>query len=211
MSRSSSTSRICGSSAMARLPRAARPAGQHKNVALCRQLCRPMSARITPAMSEAAELAKAALARGDLIAAYDLTGVGDRRRRREQRRSATSRSSRWRAWATPNGRWTCSRRYGLDRSADPHERAVGARLLKDRALALPAGPGTVRRARAGVRGLSCHLSRSGDAFPGINAATLALLAGEEARAGELAAALLADPPSPPPAIITAPPPRPRRC
>ena len=48
---------------------------------------------------------------------------------------------------------------GSTESGNAHERAIGARLLKDRALAAPAGPGAAAGDGARVRGLSRHLSR----------------------------------------------------
>lgn len=143
-------------------------------------------------MSSAADLAKSAIARGDLIAAYDLAvsaiAQGDESReiRHHQvlalaRMGDTERASELFA------------AYGLDRSPHPHERAAGARLLKDRALALP--PGGVRNAavKAAYEAYHSIYLESNDSFPGINAATLALLAGEKGKATEIAEALLADP------------------
>src|SRR5688500_4445242 len=70
MSRWSSTSRICGSSDICGLlpPQSGAAPAQE-----CRELCRASADRIRSGMTGAAELAKAALARGDLIAAYDST------------------------------------------------------------------------------------------------------------------------------------------
>ena len=95
-------------------------------------------------MDQAADLARAALARGDLIAAYDVASAaiaeGDESGavRHQQVLALARMGDTERAmglFAT----------YGLDRSNDAHERAIGARLLKDRALAAPAG----RRAAGG--------------------------------------------------------------
>ena len=143
-------------------------------------------------MNEAARLAQAALARGDLIAAYDIASsaiaAGDS--------SGAVRHRQVLALARMGDTERAMelfRAHGLDRSDDPHERAAGARLLKDRALALPSG----ERRRAALRdAFDAYLAiyrSSGDSFPGINAATLALLAGEDAEARALAEALLADP------------------
>jgi adenylate cyclase len=143
-------------------------------------------------MSDAASLAKAALARGDLIAAYDLTvsaiagGDESSEVRHSQvlalaRMGDTERAMEWFA------------AYGLDRSPNPHERAVGARLLKDRALALP--PGAERQAALEAAFQAYHdvYAASGDSFPGINAATLALFAGDSEESRAIAGKLLADP------------------
>src|SRR3954469_1612708 len=89
-------------------------------------------------MSQASQLAKAALARGDLIAAYDVTtaaiaeGDPGGTIRHQQVLALARMGDTERAM----GLFTA---YGLDRSTDAHERAIGARLLKDRALAAPPG------------------------------------------------------------------------
>jgi hypothetical protein len=143
-------------------------------------------------MSEAVTQAKAALARGDLIAAYDLTmsAIGEGDESSEVRHLQILALARMGDTERAMDLFTA---HGLDRSADPHERAAGARLLKDRALALADGAGRCDALSKAFEAYHAIYLESGDAFPGINAATLALLAGEEKRAGELAAALLADP------------------
>jgi class 3 adenylate cyclase len=142
-------------------------------------------------MSEAAILAKAALARGDLIAAYDLTvsaiveGDESSAIRHQQILSLARMGDTERAMGL-------FLTYGLDQAANPHERAVGARLLKDRALSLPSGEAQRAALRAAFDAYHAIYLASGDSFPGINAATLALLAGEEEQSRGLAEALLAD-------------------
>src|SRR5688500_12404257 len=143
-------------------------------------------------MSEAAALAKAALARGDLIAAYDLTSSAiaagdDSTVVRHQQILALARMG-----DAERARELFAA-YRLDRSSNPHERAIGARLLKDRALAQPEGDGRRSALREAFDAYHAIYRDSGDAFPGINAATLALLAADEAQAREIAQALLADP------------------
>lgn len=143
-------------------------------------------------MTRAAQLAQAALARGDLIAAYDIASsaiaVGERTSavRHRQVLALARMGDTERAMEL-------FRAYGLDRSDDPHERAAGARLLKDRALALPSGEARRAALREASDAYLAVYRESGDSFPGINAATLALLAGEEAQARALAEVLLADP------------------
>ena len=143
-------------------------------------------------MSEAAETARTALSRGDLIGAYDATvsaiALGDESHdvRHLQilalaRMGDTDRASELFA------------AYGLDRSQDPHHRAVGARLLKDRALPLPAGAARQEALEQALEAYHLIYAESGDYFPGINAATLALLAGQLDRSRSIAQALLADP------------------
>ena len=143
-------------------------------------------------MSRAADLAKAAIARGDLIAAYDLTvsAIAEGDESREVRHQQVLALARMGDCERASERFAA---YGLDASPHPHERAAGARLLKDRALALPAGEGRLAALRAAFEAYLYIYRESGDSFPGINAATLALLGGEVAQAREIAEALLADP------------------
>ncbi|HST35336.1 MAG TPA: adenylate/guanylate cyclase domain-containing protein [Allosphingosinicella sp.] len=142
-------------------------------------------------MSEAAAIAKAAMARGDLIAALDATSAaiteGDESGAvRHQQILALARMG------DTERAMELFETYGLAASENVHERTVGARLLKDRALAALPHERTKALARA-FDAYHAIYRDSGDSFPGINAATLALLAGDEARARELAEALLADP------------------
>jgi adenylate cyclase len=144
-----------------------------------------------PIPASPAASARAAIARGDLIAAYDLTataladGEASEELRHLQLLALARMGDTERAMAL-------FEEHGLGGSADPHKRAMGARLLKDRALALPAGEG--RQAALGEAYQAYHaiFSASGDSFPGINAATLALLSGRGAEAAALAEAVLAD-------------------
>ncbi len=143
-------------------------------------------------MNNAADLALSALSRGDLIGAYDLTvsaiAAGDA--------SADIKHRQVLALARMGDTERAMERfaaYGLDRSADPHHRAIGARLRKDRALELPAGDGRRAALREAFGAYHAIYVDSGDPFPGINAATLALLAGDAGEAASLAEALLADP------------------
>jgi adenylate cyclase len=142
-------------------------------------------------MSEVSDLALAALSRGDLIGAYDITASAiaagdaspDVRHRQVLALARMGDTERAMEHFTA---------YGLDRSRDPHHRAIGARLLKDRALALPAGDARHAALRAAFDAYYTIHAESGDPFPGINAATLALLAGDRIQAASLAEALLAD-------------------
>lgn len=142
-------------------------------------------------MSDAVDLAQAALSRGDLIGAYDVTvsaiAAGDESGAIRHRQVLAL--ARMGDIERAMERFTA---YGLDRSADPHHRAIGARLLKDRALAA-AGPARQDALAEAFEAYHAIYRDSGDSFPGINAATLALLAGETARAHDLAGTLLADP------------------
>ncbi|HMG47225.1 MAG TPA: adenylate/guanylate cyclase domain-containing protein [Allosphingosinicella sp.] len=143
-------------------------------------------------MKKAADLAKAALARGDLIAAYDVTTAAIA----EGDASGTIRHQQVLALArmgdTERAMGLFSA-YGLDKSGNAHERAIGARLLKDRALAAAAGSARQQAMARAFDAYHAIYRESGDSFPGINAATLALLAGRVEQARDLARALLADP------------------
>lgn len=153
-----------------------------------------VSARLWPhkaRMSEAAAIAKEAMARGDLIAALDVTSAaiadGDESGAvRHQQVLALARMG------DTERAMELFESYGLAASRDVHQRAVGARLLKDRALAAPPHERPQALARA-FEAYHAIYRESGDSFPGINAATLALLLDDDARAKALAEALLADP------------------
>ncbi|HEV2817701.1 MAG TPA: adenylate/guanylate cyclase domain-containing protein [Allosphingosinicella sp.] len=143
-------------------------------------------------MRNAADLAKAALAKGDLISAYDIASAaiaaGDESGtvRHQQVLALARMGDTERAMGLFAG-------YGLDRSGDTHERTIGARLLKDRALATAPGPPRQQAMERAFEAYHAIYRESGDPFPGINAATLALLAGHEEQARALARALLEDP------------------
>ena len=139
-----------------------------------------------------AERARAALARGDLVAAFDLSVSGLAEDPSSEDLQHLQVLSLARIGDTERA-MALFETYTLARSADPHRRAAGARLLKDRALACPAGES---RRQAFATACDAYLAiyrESGDAFPGINAATLALVAGREAEARSLAESVLADP------------------
>ena len=78
------------------------------------------------------------------------------------------------------------RSAGLDRSGQPHTRALGARLLKDIGL-----DGSAAELEQAYRAYLAIYRDSGDAYPGINAASLALLTGDAAAARALAEEILA--------------------
>ncbi len=137
---------------------------------------------------EPAERARAALARGDLIAAYDLSTAAlaageDEELRHLQILALARMGDTERAMELFKG-------HGLEASPDPHRRAAGARLLKDRALKLGEGPERQAALADAHRAYRAIFEESGDAFPGINAATLALLSGQEDEARTLAEAAL---------------------
>jgi len=143
-------------------------------------------------MSGAADLAKRALSRGDLIAAYDITvlAIADGDQSNEIRHQQILALARM---GDTDRAMELFSAYRLDRSDDPHERAIGARLMKDRALGLAEGEARKAALEQAFAAYHAIYLDSGDPFPGINAATLALLAGDAERANALARALLEDP------------------
>ncbi len=143
-------------------------------------------------MSDAAKTAKAALARGDLIGAYDATvaAIADGDTSGAIRHQQILALARMGDTDRAMGLFAS---YGLDRSANVDERSIGARIWKDRAFNTPAGPARQEAMERAFEAYHDVYRESGDSFPGINAATLALLAGREADSRALAQALLDDP------------------
>ena len=143
-------------------------------------------------MPNAAERARSAIARGDLAAAYDIAasaiaeGEDSEDVRHQQVLALARMGDTQRAMELFEG-------YGLSSSADPHKRAAGARLLKDRALALAPGNGRAEALEAAFAAYLAVYRESGDSFPGINAASLALLAERRDEARAIAQSLLDDP------------------
>ena len=142
-------------------------------------------------MHSAEQDAKGAIARGDFAAAYDLTvsaiAAGDE--------SIGVRHQQVLALARMGDTELASALYavyGLDRSEEPDERAVGARLLKDRAFQ------TRGRARAAAMSVAADAYRavfelSGALRPGVNYASLAFLGGRIEEARDMARRLLMNP------------------
>ena len=86
-------------------------------------------------------------------------------------------------------------RLGLDRvDDDPDAIALGARLLKDVALAAR-GPRRTAFARASARRYQALFQRFGGLYGAVNAATMTLVAGDRAGAQVLAATMIAPSPS----------------
>ena len=144
-------------------------------------------------MSEAADIAKAALSRGDLIGAYDATvaaiAEGDTTGaiRHQQILALARMGDTERAMEPVRGLWP----RPLDRCRRARDRRAHAR--RTGRSTLPAGPARQEAMERAFEAYHDVYRESGDSFPGINAATLALLAGREAQSRALAAALLDDP------------------
>lgn len=81
--------------------------------------------------------------------------------------------------------------YRLTEHSDTDSRALWARIMKDRALAAPRAERRLRLREAADAYRAVH-AETGSYFPGVNAATLYLLAGEAAAGRTLAAGLLED-------------------
>lgn len=126
--------------------------------------------------------------RGELLAAFDLAEQGLAEHPDDAALKHRAVLTLARAGATEEA----ARRfveYGLDRSEDEDIGALRARIAKDSALA---EEGHLRRRRA-ARAAELYGSvfeRTGGYYPAINAATLSLIAGEPARARELAETVL---------------------
>lgn len=80
--------------------------------------------------------------------------------------------------------------YGLDSSPDAHHRTIAARIMKDAALATSDEAERQAALLKAYHAYKLIFAESGDAYPGINAATLAFLAGQSEEAEEIAASLL---------------------
>lgn len=136
--------------------------------------------------------AEIAMGRGDLFTAHDLARAGV---------EAGSQDERFRylqvlALARMGDLHQARERYesyGLAASQNVDVASLGARLLKDAALCAKApDPAILAQAAEAYRAIYV---RTGDAFPGVNAATLFLLGGDAADARTIATELLAKPPA----------------
>lgn len=143
-------------------------------------------------MEQAIKQAKAAIDNGNLLLAYDIAqsaieaGDGSEELRHLLVLALARMGNAERAMELYH-------HYGLERSPDAHHRAIVARILKDSALATAE---TDDRNQAFVLAFEAYerlFRENGDAYPGINAATLAYLGGQEHKARELATAILALP------------------
>lgn len=138
--------------------------------------------------SEHHEQAEAAIGRGDLFSAYDaataaIEGGSDDPRFEYIQVLALARMG---DLAQARERYE---RYGLAQSEHVDIAALGARLLKDDALSHT--PPDAQALLAASDAYGAIYARTADTFPGVNAATLALLGGAEDKARRIAAELLA--------------------
>jgi class 3 adenylate cyclase/tetratricopeptide (TPR) repeat protein len=136
--------------------------------------------------------ARAALASGNLIAAYDeaQSALDPGAQVTEARYLQTLALARMghieRATALFNA-------YELGASSVIDHQSLGARLAKDRALALPKGASRRQALEDAAAAYQAIYNVSADPYPGVNAATLLLLAGHEDAARALASQILVDP------------------
>ena len=129
------------------------------------------------------------LARGELIGAYDTAEHA----RRDGLDHPVIRYRRVLALARAGATESAAKEYAeyeLARQGDTDSRALWARILKDRALAAPAAEQAALFEAAADAYRAIH-GETHQSFPGINAATLYLLAGDRDRARRVATELLA--------------------
>ncbi len=141
-----------------------------------------------PGRDDAVAAARAAIARGDLIEAYDLAG-----RALAAAPGSDAAYLRVLALARMGDTEAAMARYeALDLGSAPgtDPPALAARLLKDRAFATR-GPGFREAIAAAAAAYAAIFARTRDPFPGINAATLAEIGGDAATAARLAGEVLA--------------------
>ena len=132
-------------------------------------------------------LARAALSRGDLIATYDFAQAALASGSVEAPFLVVLSLARMGDIRSAMARYA---EFGLDRATDEDTRALGARLAKNVAEALTGDARLVAFAAASEAYARIH-DENGGVFPAINAASLALLAGDIAGARRRADALLA--------------------
>lgn len=131
--------------------------------------------------------ARAALARGDLVSTYDLAvGALDEGVPGADYLVVLS-LARLGDTAAARARYLA---FGLDAATDVDTRALWARLAKDEAAAAQTGPGRTASFREASAAYARIFEETGDVFPGVNAATTALLSGDVEGATRCAADIL---------------------
>ena len=138
--------------------------------------------------AEAMAQARAAIARGNLVEAYDHAGKALALEPGDDaaflRVLALARMGDTDAALEQYAALNLAQALGTDPAA------LGARLLKDRAFA-DEGEGFADRVMAAARAYAEVFARAADPFPGINAASLSVIAGEPAAGRAIAAQVLA--------------------
>lgn len=133
-------------------------------------------------------IARLALERGDVFAAYDAAAGATAADLPERRYLEVLTLSRLGDWEAGLARYEALRLGELD---DADCLALEGRLYKDRAYALPPHAQAEGFADA-HRAYARAFERTGSSFAGINAATMAYFAGERSEAGTIARRLLAE-------------------
>lgn len=131
--------------------------------------------------------AEAAMGRGDLFSAYDAATAAIEGGSKEPRFDYLQVLALARMGDLDQARQRYEN-YGLAASENVDIASLGARLLKDAALSRSPHDSQALLAASDVYG--AIYARTGDSFPGVNAATLAQLAGAEGRARAIAEELL---------------------
>lgn len=127
---------------------------------------------------------------GDLFKAYDLAMAG----LEQHPDSAGLQYIAVRALADAGATGSAQehyQRFGLAAKGGVDERSLGARLLKD--IAFEGEPASAERLREAADAYQRIFAQTSDYFPGINAATLYMLAGDKEKAERIARALLGEP------------------
>lgn len=140
-------------------------------------------------MVDALELTRSAMDNGNLLLAYDLamTALAEDESSPELQHLAVLALARM---GDAEQAMELFHRYALDRSTDPHHRAIAARILKDAALATEQGNGRNDALLEASEAYKLLFQESDDAYPGINAASLAFLGGRKDEARQLARLIL---------------------
>src|SRR5687768_8997723 len=138
-------------------------------------------------MSDPVEEAREARKRGDLFGAYDIAAraIADGNPSEDLKYEQALAMARMGDTERALSLYTS---HGLDCSNDPHKRALGARLLKDRGVET-SSQAELANAFFAYRRLFTE-SESKDSYFGINAASLALLTGQAEEARQLASDIL---------------------
>lgn len=132
------------------------------------------------------DAARAALARGDLIATYDFARAAHAEGAPDAAYLLVLSLARMGDIESARERYAA---LGLDAATDIDTRALGARLAKNAAEAL-GGEAQRRQFLAAGAAYAAIYAETGDVFPGINAASLTLLAGDPGEARRRAEELL---------------------
>jgi len=138
--------------------------------------------------SDLLKQAQAAMGRGDLFTAHDLARAGIEAGHEDERFKYLQVLALARMGDLAQARERYDN-YGLAHSPNVDVASLGARLLKDAAFATRTPDAAILlQAAEAYRAI---YERTGDAFPGVNAATLFLLSGAADTAGAIAAEVLA--------------------